>query len=168
MRDVTIATLAALCLVASGGCAAFFGSLCLRPLGVSGQAFEAPMSSLDSVILIDAERLPIDGLRPLEGCAASLEALPFPNARQTTSATGRLSNAAGRFTAGTAMPAGDKGMLFSVACPGFRAATRPLSDERRWYDAVALLKRIDPDGAKMPHNNELQRTRPSQALEPRR
>jgi hypothetical protein len=168
VRDVMIATLAVLSLLASGGCAGFFGTMCLRPLGLSGQAFEAPAGSKDSVVLIDAERLPIDGLRALEGCAVRLEALPLPSARQTTSATGRPSDAAGRFRAGTSMPAGDKGMLFSVTCPGFRTATRQLSDERRWYDAVTLLKATDTSEAEMPHNNELQRTRPAQAMEPRR
>jgi hypothetical protein len=175
MRRVDLGVLLLTSLL-QGGCAGLFCIACDGYLGVEGRVYEgaeAPAGVYGKVLIDSSDaRLP-HPLQPVDGCDVELE--PWgprtrPKPETATLWTSRAkTNSDGWFKVGGTARPGTYDVTLTVRCPGFREVEHVFVHDRLRHDAVVTLVRDEaaPQGAG-PQNNEMQRTKPTQAMELRR
>jgi len=159
--------------VATSGCMLFrVGDGLLR---VDGHVYEAAGAADTGVAIeVDASNTSELGTgRGVEGCRVMV--MPWrPGDRRSSYSVdlwtrrATLTDATGRFSVGGTSAPGWYDATLYVECAGFPPVTHVFRHDRFWHTATVRLVREAAPGARLPHNNEMQRTKPAQATELRR
>jgi hypothetical protein len=141
-------------------------------LGAEGHVYEAAHlrhGGRAAVLIDSSESMVAASYPPVADCAVVLE--PWSPRKRPRPDTAELwtrrttTDAVGYFaTGGTAAP-GRYEATISVTCPGFQPQVHVFTHDRLRHQVLAFMMRESSSG---PQNNELQRTKPADAMELRR
>jgi len=157
----------------TGGC--MFLRVGAGYLGVDGHVYEALGATRASAsVAVDTSDAPVPGaVHGVEGC--SVMVMPWkpkdPGSGYSLdlwTRRGGVTDADGHFTVGGTSAPGFYDATLSVTCQGFQPLTHVFRHDRLRHTAIVTLVRESAPASERPHNNEMQRTKPAQAMELRR